>query len=290
MAWRHLAKPQTVKHTQALAEKYRDMEAAPHDRAIRESRLSFLKGAAESGNLRVAAYASAFCKETGTEYRVNGKHTANVLAEMNGSAPAGLQATIERYECDTLEDVARLYATFDPPKSARSANEIYQQFAGCDPLLEEINAKTISLCASGIGLGEWGNAAVSRSAEERASKMLENRQFVLFVDRLLNRGADSRHLRRAPVVAAMYLTWRKAPKLAWDFWCLVLTGEGSHPTTPDRVLQKWLIGSSLRGGNAGGKGGSKEMLAKCIHAWNAWRDGESTALKYYPDKPVPVVK
>jgi hypothetical protein len=33
--------------------------------------------------------------------------------------------------------------------------------------------------------------------------------------------------------------------------------------------------------------GRREMMAKCIHAWNAWRRDERTALKYFKDAPIP---
>lgn len=34
----------------------------------------------------------------------------------------------------------------------------------------------------------------------------------------------------------------------------------------------------------------KEMHVKCIVAWNAWRTGDITSLRYYADKPIPKVK
>ena len=33
-----------------------------------------------------------------------------------------------------------------------------------------------------------------------------------------------------------------------------------------------------------------ETMVKCIHAWNAWRNNETTDLKYHPAKKIPAVK
>lgn len=69
----------------------------------------------------------------------------------------------------------------------------------------------------------------------------------------------------------------------------VRDGEGLKRSMPAFRLREYLLTV-----NVGSKGRaykrlvtSREMLAKSITAWNAYRRGESTELKYYNEKPIP---
>ncbi|MES2091597.1 MAG: hypothetical protein V4532_16725 [Pseudomonadota bacterium] len=251
------------------------------------------------GLFRPVTWASAICTETGGLYRVNGKHTSILLAGLERMPE--FFVTIEEYECDTLEDVARLYATFDSRMQTRSANDIYLSFASTIPELACLPHKAIFLAAAGIyyALNPTVGHGASQPAE-RAELLLEYPEFVIWLAEIMTGGhrdnqvgkANSAHLRRVGVTAAMFSTWHKAKADATAFWTMVRDETGATPSTPDRKLAKFLI---TTGANSEGKGSKvkhadiREFYVRSLHAWSAWRKNEPTDLRYYPDKKIPAV-
>lgn len=288
--WIVRGQPKTVKMSYALAKEFAEMEPCPHDRPLRESRLAELTRRYESGEFRVCTWASAYCAETKKTYRINGKHTSTMFNGMNGQLKKNnpVYVTLEEFNCDTLEDVAKLYATFDTKLSARSCNDIYRAFCAVDPDLADIPPQIMNTTIAGIAFANWeGESSRSHQPEERAALALENTAFCRWVVALML-GGDCRHIRRAPAIAAMFKTWNKAKKESTDFWTLVRDGSGPKHTTPDRVLNKYLLTNSVNSGTGRRPAAdTREMYVKCIHGWNAWRRNESTTLQYYPTSKTP---
>ncbi len=297
MSWRLIGKPATQKVTKKLAKEYAEMEAAPCDRPLSERRLAVYQRILSEGGFRPCTWASALCVETGGLYRVNGKHTSMMLSGLD--VVPEFFVTVEEYECDTLEDVARLYSTFDSQMQSRTAKDIYSSFAGTVPELREVANRTICLAASGMSYKEGWEM---KPAAERAELLLEHPEFVLWLNELWTAGRDdrvangyrqSKHLIRQPVVAAMFATWQKAKANASEFWSAVRDETGVSPKLPDRTLARYLLTVGVDSGSGSArvrKAQPREFYVKCLHAWNAWRKGEATNLNYYPDKDVPAVK
>lgn len=295
MARRYLEKPVTVKCTRPLVQRFYDMPAWDGDRDLKHRITRTIAQLVRSNDFRVASFASAYCKEDGKEYRVNGKHTSHVLAEMNGDFPKDLYANVERHECDTREDVAKLYATYDNPAHNRSNIDIYQAFAAAHPDLIGTPKMILSVCASGIAYSIWEDAIYQHQREERAGLLVASPEFVVSCAALL-KGTKKAvgHVRRSPVVAAMFRTFSKSRKQSEEFWSLVRDGSGPKHTSPDRKLYAHLMQTSVGRGRGADKDKvqeqHREMYVKCIHAWNAWRGGNDTNLAYHSDKPTPPVK
>lgn len=304
--WKLLGTPKIVKMTPAIAKEFKAMEPAPGDRDLADNRAEKLKAMVVAKNFRPCVWAKAYCKETGKTYRVNGKHTSNVMSELNGETK-GLFAMIELYECDTLDDLAKLYATFDSRVSVRSTGDINRSFSHAIAELEGVTSATINTAISGLALAIWGDK-YSRvtSPEQRAELLRANTDFVLWIDSLFHGvgNKDRNAIRRAPVVAAMYLTRQKDKKAAEEFWLAVRDGSGQKHTSGDRRLNKYLLttavasgsgrgtkktGDKARSSNTSGLATGYEMFAKCIHGWNAWRRGAVTDLKYYANAEFPKV-
>ena len=228
MGWSMIGKPQTLKADKALAERFAKMEPAGGDRTIRQWRVKAYATAIINGTFRTCEWASVKCKETGKTYRVNGKHTSNALCEMNGSFPKSLYVIVEEYECDTLEDVARLYSTFDSKKSVRSSGDINQSFAASIPALADMPRKIINLAVTGISLATYGISGISQiDADVRASLLNDNANFVLWMYEVLGSPVrGNAHVMRGPVVAAMFKTYEKAKREAALFWSAVKDGSG----------------------------------------------------------------
>lgn len=307
MSWKLIGKPATQKVTKALATKFAEMEAAPCDRPLSERRLQVYRRLLAEGSFRPVTWATAECIETGGTCRVNGKHTSIMLSGMD-TIP-DFYVTIEHYECQTLEDVAKLYATFDSSMQIRTARDIYHAFASTVPTLRNVAGDVIALCATGIAYSEAGGGSGShiyganKQPQDRAEYLLEHSDFVLWVDELFSGGVCGKelgwrsnrravHLRRSGVIAAMFKTWQKDAKDALDFWLAVRDETGLTPEMACRKLAKYLSTTSVPGGGRHAKqasGGMREMFVKSLHGWNAWRNNETTNLKYQPDKDFPKI-
>lgn len=297
--WKLLGRPKTQKVTKALAKQFMDMDSAPHDRPLSERRLAVYERLLNEGSFRPVTWATALCEETGGVYRVNGKHTSTLLASQK-EIPEFF-VTIEEYECDSLEDVAKLYSTFDSKMQSRTASDINQSFAATISALAGVAARTINIAVAGMTyhLGTYNNQPA-----ERAESLLEYPEFVVWLHGLAsensplessNKGVTGscKHILRQGVVGAAFGCWQKAKGPASEFWRAVRDETGARPDLPDRKLARYLAatGSTLGlGSRRSRRGDVREMYVKSIHAWNAWRKGEPTALRYIPEATPPAIK
>jgi hypothetical protein len=290
-------KPKTVLATPALVREFVEMEPAPYDRPLSERRLQVYERILRSGDFRPVVWASAVCAETGVTYRVNGKHTSLLLSRMTPIPE--FHVTIERYACETLTEVANLYNTFDSNLTSRTTNDINAAFAASVGALRGVPHRTINLAVSAAAAHKWDEAELKKvPPAERAEELLDNIDFVQFLCRLIPGGASgsnqvTRPLCRVAVATAMLATFRKAPRAAEDFWTQVRDETAPDRDDPTRVLARFLVRSAIAGGKGGGSERklvtNREMFVKCLHAWNAWRKGERTALNYHAKSPVPAV-
>lgn len=276
--WTLTNKPKTSQVTKSLAKEYAEMDPAPHDRALSERRLQV--------------------------YQVNGKHTSIMLSGLDKMPE--FYVTTEEYECETLEDVARLYATFDSKMMSRTTGDINKSFAATVPALRDLPGTTVNISVPGMSFHTWGPSGWgSHQPAERAELLLEHSDFVLWVAEILNVGTSNGrgdnegrrscvHLRRMPVVAAMFGSWQKAKRESTEFWTAVRDETGTSPKMPDRRLARFLTQYSMtRAGGYAGKvkvAGDREFYVKCIKFWNNWRSGEDTEVLYRPDSEIPKIK
>lgn len=302
MSWKLIDRPKTSRVTRAIATEFATMDPAPHDRPLSERRLVVYQRLLKSGSFRPVTWAKATCVETNSTYRVNGKHTSVMLSGLE-TIPE-FYVTIESYECDTLDDVARLYSTFDSSIQSRSANDIYLSFAGTITELKGVRSRTITNAASGMAMSTWQMTYnTQHQPAERAELLLDHPDFVLWLDSIYHTGeeggrslTEAKHIHRVAVAAAMFDSWRKSQDDATTFWLAVRDETGTNPNNPDRVLAKFLSVSSVNTGNGSRvrrdfrRADPREIYVKCLHAWNAWRKGDTTRLNYHIDSEIPSAK
>lgn len=293
MGYELVGTPETKKVTQALAIKFRDMDPVPHDRPLNPKRVDAYRKMLAAGLFRPVQWATVHCNETQATYRVNGKHTSNLFAEYE-ELPQAIHATIEHYHCDDLDDVARLYATFDSRTQMRTTNDINRAFAAIDPELSELPSKIVNVCVTAVSFSRHGERYAHVPAAERAECLLDDstKIFAAWVHEVLgSNNENTRHLWRSPVVAAMYASFQKSRKHANEFWLAVRDGTGATPKTPDRVLHRFLLSKAVKGSNSAARSSTlcapREMFVKCLHAWNAWRRDTTTDLKYHAQGKIP---
>lgn len=298
MGWQIKGPPKTVKVTNELAKKWADMPAAHVDRPVSERRLIAYRRMAQEGGFRPITWAKVYCKEIDDTFRVNGKHTSTVFSTLDLSKlPAEIYATIEDYECDTIEDVAQLYSTFDSQLQTRNSSDINRAFAATIPELKDHGVAFINLMVGGIAYATWPSGTGGNSgqtAAERAELLFDNVTFCLWCHGILDAMTKAtRHLQRVPVVAAMFMTYQRAKQASTDFWSAVRDATGTTPDTPDRKLEKFLSTTRALGGRSTGSIPTRyritprEYLVKCLRAWNAWRKKETTNLNYSPEHKIP---
>jgi len=278
-----------------LVTEFSEMTRLPRDREVSQARLDFILDRVIKRDFHGSELASATVLEDGVTYRVNGKHTSMVLASLTDDdlSGLGLELWVKRFECDTMEDAARLYETFDSRMSVKSCRDVAMTYAGAFNELSEIPASTIQHLVGAFAWGLKGERSRAGGIGTSAALLGDNIEFCLWYNELLGKNSDgSRKLRRSPVVAAMWRSWNKCKRDCQIFWELVRDENGDSPQCPDRTLARFLISRTVNHGG-GARGNQivppRQMLACCIHAWNAWRRGEKTSLKYYADKALPTL-
>jgi len=151
-----------------------------------------------------------------------------------------------------------------------------------------------------MSFSTWQDQASKHTASERASLLIRHVDFVCWFNDICHGGNANNGQSlfcRGPIAAALYATFEKDPEAAAKFWTSVRDETGKDPSSPERMLPRFLLKSSIglaraaKGGDGKGKqnAGRREMYVKCIHAWNAWRRGAKTDLKYYHDAKLPAV-
>jgi hypothetical protein len=289
--WKLISTPKTYRVTKKLATEFATMDPCPRDRPLSERRCEVYRKVAAAHGFRPVLWAKANVIETGGEYRVNGKHTSTVFAGLDPMPE--LYATIEHYSCDTLEDLARLYSTYDSKIQSRSVADINRSFVSCIEELNDLSMKTVNKVISGISYNKFGEKSSSMQPMDRAEEIFDNIKFALWVDRIFGANSELSYLLRVPVVAAMHATFNKSMIDATVFWQAVRDETGEKPGLPDRKIARFLL--THRSRRASREAPKKEHVAdrafyvKCLHAWNAWRRKETSNLNYYADSPVPTV-
>lgn len=290
-----LVNAKTQKITAKLATEFSEMDAAPGDRRLSERRLQVYEKMVRSNNWRPCVWSRATCKETGGVYRVNGKHTSILFSTLAKEFPDCV-VTVEDYRCDSLEDVGRLYGTFDASLTVRTSRDVNRAFAATVPELAKIPDRIVDICVTGICLHEVGGTPREmhkRPPQERSEVMLEHPEFVVWVSSLFVSGGRLKHLLRSGVAGAMYATYAKCKRDADVFWAAVRDETGESPKCPDRLLARWLLTVAVNDGSGGHlpkskKADIREMYVRCLHAWNAFRRGaELQQIKYHAETKVP---
>lgn len=289
-----MTKVEVKKLSYQLAKEFSEMEACPRDREFKQSRADELLKRFEAGEFRSAVWAKAYVEETKKWYRVNGKHTSKMFAQMNGQLSKGnpVHVLLEEYRCPTMEDLSNLYASFDNRLSSRSQSDVNRIYAGSNESLEELSSSMVNLVIGALSFSKWEESATGITPEDRAKLICEHPGFGIWANKLAN-GSET-WFRRVPVFAAAFETYKKNRSEAMEFLASVRDRTGSNVRDPSRRLSEYLMKTSIGSGRGAVTGkqmaGRREMFVKCLHAWNAHRSGTTTELKYHAGSKTPVAK
>lgn len=266
-----LVKSEVVPLTLELAIEFRDMTPSPTERDLNQARLKMLQTKAEADQLLTFHWAKA--RMEGKVLRVNGQHSAVMLAGLNGKFPVGLQAHIDEYVVDGHGGLALLFRQFDDRKSGRSMADISGAYQNLVPVLHDVQKPNGKLGVEGI---TWYKSRIegveTPLGDEQYTLFNQSpiQQFLMWLNDILSIKAPE--MRRTAVVAAMYATFLKNPEETRRFWGEVARGGKEYDdNAPTTILDEWLKSAKIEKLEL--KPG--EYFRGCIYAWNASRDEKS---------------
>lgn len=259
--------------TRELAYEVASMDRWSGERDKKKSRVAELLEKIETGLFHSPEWAIAYMN--GKPYRMNGQHSSSALVESNGSFPVGMMVKIDEFDVECENDLGLLFAQFDT--GGRTSKDITT--AGTIAL-NDIPSYLRTKIVSGMyhAINEYRETRAS--AEIRVKAIHSDHDFARWAASTL----VAKHLSRVPVFAAAFMMWRADKDMCKEFWRLVASEEHPQVNHPTRTAARELRGEANR--SNGGLAASREMSARCIHAWNAWVEGrEIRYTRYYGALP-----
>jgi hypothetical protein len=268
-----------------MAEKYLAMNTLDCQRALRMKHVDMLAECIADKTFLVGDIGFAKLSFNGTaEVMVNGQHQCNAVLQAGQS----ITATVTHFDCKEPRDLSLLYRQFDN-HAARSIGDIARPEAKA--LKISWPRKVIGTVLTAATIIEGKQYANKKEKVDVLQLHMRDGEFVCLIYE--GNPAGARHLMRGPVAACMMRTWGKNRADAQQFWEAVRDGENLTTKSPAKRLRDYLMQTATCHGRGAVRQADKsiasshEIHAKCITAWNAYRRGSTTDLKYYADKPIP---
>lgn len=281
-----------------FAKWYLSLPGLPSEREIQKDHVEKLKARMLNGMMLEDNVSVATIGVNGKTYKGNGQHTCTARNEPNGDAP-NLKINYCHYDVASLADAAQLYAQFDPSWGGRRFPHIAGAIWSTDGMLKKFGSKRfLSLAAGAIAFDKMGRtfrAKQQLTGDDRINLPKQHTKAVEILQQITEE--ESHHLMRDAVFCAMYQTIRVDAEAALRFWSDVRDGAMLEKDDPRKRLEVYLrrivsnMGpGSTKAANVNRKPGNNELYTKCIHFWNAWREGRTTDAKWYPSAPLPTAR
>jgi len=253
---------------------------------FRRRHVEFLISEIKKRRFREGEISLALCVFDGNrKILVNGQHQLTAVSESGQP----IMATYCEYEVFNEGDLAELYRTFDINYQRSVKNLLMAEMQA----LEVDWHPTVGILV--LSAGCEINNLIQKPKNERVARLRDYIKEGDFINEIISPNGtlpakEIAHIRRVPVIKAMMLTWQKSQSDAMKFWLMVRDGEGLNKQMPAHRLRDFLQTHSIHGGRVGNPARvvtGHEMTSRCMVAWNAFRKGTPTDLKYIPNNPVP---
>jgi hypothetical protein len=280
----------SIRLTPQRGQEYLAYNTLEHQRNIIPPRLAELITKLRSGDFHFCCIAIVhYGKST---LLINGQHQCSAVVE-TGIAVDG---NLHEYWLEGNEnqaDIAKLFAQYDDG-GIRTPGQVAWMYALAFDMTG-MSRGSVTKCTTAASWLEWNGGSSQRRKDERGQLLEKYRDKCLFIEKVAFNGstASARHIQRAPILAAMMQTYDVNQKASREFWTDVRDGSQLEPGSPQHKIRDWLlshkIGTQRTSAAASDNGRCcyKEAYDRCIHAWNAFREGGETRLSYRPDKPSP---
>ncbi len=274
-----------VELTEQEALNFLEMPEFIADRALDDNHVVFLTRQMSAGTFRWELVGLITCRLGGTTYRMNGQHTC--WARSYAKLPRGTRTPVQmlEYTAKSDQDVRQLYATIDRGK-ARDMRDVIGSYLYGLAEFKDFNKKVLTVLGKGVALWLWQHqhARQVHTGDERA-KLLRTDYYkvAMQIGTFLREGSgghgiDTRHIRKAATVAAMFATYHSAPLVAAAFWATVRDGVGiAEKGDPRLTLRNQLMTTAVASGAKAHDTrtvAAEEMYRWCIMAWNAHRNNK----------------
>lgn len=255
----------------------------PGERGLRPNHCNYLINAMLRQTFHPEWVNFITCEFDNDTWRMNGQHTALARLEMPKTWKNQGQVNVMMYRAGTFEAMRELYSSIDRNSPRTKGNVIHsylggtEQFEGVAPTLVRIMGESL-----GFWLWETQNERTRHDGDEISHLMTH--QHKALVESVLALCLDEPkllsldHMRRAPVIAAMYETFSKVASASIEFWHSVKTGIGFLDATDPRLKLRTALQNVKLNTNdtvARSKCINRETLYRwCINAFNHWRKGD----------------
>lgn len=267
--------------TRSVAEDFATMPSWKGERPLNQRRVDLLRDEADRGAFHSPVWSVA--KVGNATYRMDGQHSSTMLSQLpKDKFPRNLKVTIREFECSSATDLPILFSKFDRSWSSRSIKERIIAAAAIYRDMPKIGADYIVRGTGGI---VFSMNKMSGDKGDQRTEILSNannRSFICWYYNI----STSHLVWRVPVVAAIYEMWQIDREDAEKF--LTAIAKGGENKQPIIAIREFLLKAKSTGGNSPGQGSPPRMIyARCIKAWNAWRNGETTSLRYSATADLP---
>ena len=209
------------------------------------------------------------------EYRINGMHTCAAVASMKHGFK--LKVNYIQWKALDMEIMGALYSSIDRNAPRTVGNQIVAQLA-TQPPYNNFSHHTIQKLSEGLAIGCWDKTSERRShdSNDRAALLRgEYRAAAIKIGQLLEGVPlyEVKHMMRAPVIGAMFITYKAKARDADIFWHSVRDGTGiDKPNDPRKRLEKMLMSSGLPSYEKNGKRtmNAEVMLRRCLESFTAF--------------------
>ena len=220
-------------------------------------------------------------------FRINGGNSSRMLVNSGSYFPKDLKAIVIVFEAKTMDEILDLYEQWDNVISVRTERDIINSRIKYIEGLNDITPTIVKYSAKGIACH-----LKLRNPKEKFDPIELIRPYAHFVKWSSN-FINDRKLKRPGVIGAMFNTYNFDIKDSIEFWSSVKNLSGPDLKYPPRTLGEFLKECIFTQGkykNSNQKWSQKAYYVKCLHAWNAWKKGNTTNLHYHDGSPLPEIK
>jgi hypothetical protein len=265
-----LRSSETLPLTRELAIAFRDMPASPTEREFNANRATKLRLAFETGRLLSCNWGKAVWK--GKEVRMNGQHSARVLAELE-PFPVGSFVHMDVYEPISKHGMAALFRQFDARVSGRSAVDCSHAYQGLFDEVSQFDQKKSLAAIKGINTFHRFTGDGEIFSGDELGQHFVNRsydKFIAFVQDLLM-GGKVGELNNQHILAAVYGTFLESESRAEEFWndVKLQKKDGSVSQMLDQQLDK-----NCSQTDSQKKLKPMQLYGIAVRAWNAYLAGD----------------
>jgi hypothetical protein len=278
-----LVKKDTINFTAQAAKDLLDPnvhETFNPDRPLSNAWVNYLLKAMKQGTFRWEQLQIIVCSYKGKLYRMNGQHTS--WARINWEdAPKNIPVQILRYSARTENDMRMLYASIDRGKARSKANVINSYLFDSEHF-KGYPKGAIKRLSEGLTYWLWGVKGQHTGDEIAFLMQTEYYDIATKVGQFFKNNCQndqSKHLKRSPVIGAMFETFDKNEHDALRFWEAVRTGANLSVNDARLKLRNHLMTHSINAGRGGGtymkNVPADDMYHWCVQAWNAFRESRT---------------